>query len=550
MAMTGAAAVTESLLRNGVATLFALPGVQNDPLFYAFAQRRREPRVIHTRHEQGASYMALGYAQSTGRPGVYCVVPGPGVLNTTAALCTAYATNAPVFCLSGQIRSDLIGKNTGQLHELPDQLAILKGLTKFAACASSVADVPRKIDEAFAKLSSGRPRPVAVEVPTDILAQTADVSLPDAARANAREPLDRDCIKAAARLLGAARRPVIVVGGGAMDAGVPLIEIAELLQAPIVYNRMGKGAVSDSHPLCAPKPLGSAFLDDADAILAVGTRLADLAPPASGAGRAIVRLEIDPEEARRNGPPAVLVEGDAKDALAALAEILPAHNRSRQQLKPAMLAMKRAFDAAIAEEVGPQVAWLNAIRSALPANGIFVDEATQVGYCARFAFPVDRPRSFITTGYQGTLGAGFPTALGAQVAHPQRQVVSVNGDGGFMFNLSELSTAVQQRIPLIVIIFTDNSFANVRRNQDERYGGRRIAVELHNPDFVRLAETFGCAALRANTPAALERAVDEGTRLRQPLLIEVPVGEMPSPWPLLHGRKRLVGSQGSEVRHQ
>src|SRR5579872_4583662 len=247
--MTGGAALVEMLRRHGIDTLFALPGVQNDALFVALYDAGEAIRVIHTRHEQATAYMALGYARASGRVGAYAVVPGPGLLNTTAALSTAYATNAPVLCISGQIPSDLIGRGFGLLHEIPDQLAILNGLTKWAARINHPTETGKLVNEAFRQLADGRPRPVALEMPLDVMAREYAVDLPRPEPAPSPPEPDPDLVDQAAALLAAAKQPLIYVGSGAAAAGGELLALAERLQAPVTTYTGGKGILSDRHYL-------------------------------------------------------------------------------------------------------------------------------------------------------------------------------------------------------------------------------------------------------------------------------------------------------------
>ncbi len=532
--MTGAQAVVEMLRRHGVDTLFALPGVQNDALFNALYDARGAIRVIHTRHEQGVAYMAYGYAKSTGRVGAYAVVPGPGVLNTTAALATAYAANARVLCISGQIPTQQIGRGLGVLHEIPDQLAILRGLTKWAARIDDPAQVPHLVGEAFYQLHTGRPRPVALEIPTDVLALEADVTLPGAPEAYPVPGPDPGAIDRAATLLGRAERPLIMVGGGADHAAAELLAVAEMLQAPVVSNTHGRGAVSDRHYLGLHGPGGHRLWADADVVLAIGTRL--LRPlTAWGVDEALmlIRVDIDPSEIERIHPPTIGIVADARRTLAALLEALPAHNRPRASRETELRALKADLDQAFAT-LQPQYDLLRVIRDELPDDGILVDEMTQVAYVARYALPVYRPRTLITPGYQGTLGYGFATALGVKIAHPDRAVLSISGDGGFMFTAAELSTAVLHKIGVVALVFNDGAYGNVLRMQKDMHGGRVIATNLRNPDFVKLAESFGAMGVRAAGLPELRAALRAAFAHPGPTLIEMPVGEMPEPRRFTH----------------
>ena len=529
--MTGGGALVEMLRRHGVETIFALPGVQNDALFVAFYDAGEALRVIHTRHEQGAAYMAYGYARSSGKVGAYAVVPGPGLLNTTAALATAYATNTPVLCISGQIPCDLIGRGFGLLHEIPDQLGILRTLTKWAARISHPTQAGQLVNEAFRQLRDGRPRPVALEMPLDVMAFETEVALPAAGEPPAPTMPDPELIDKAAALLAGAKKPLLFLGGGAIGAAEEVLAIAEVLEAPVVSYTGGKGIVSDRHYLAQSALAGHELWREADVVLAVGTRLHQ--PQVRwGIDRdlQLIRIDIDPTEITRILKPSLGIVADAKAALAALRNALERRNPRRQSRKEELDALKSRSLARLADNLGPQCEYLQAIRAELPDDGIYVEDLTQVGYVGRVAFPVYHPRSYIHSGYQGTLGFGFATALGAKVGRPDLPVVSVSGDGGFMYNVQELSTAVKHGIDIVAIVFADGAYGNVRRMQKEDYGNRLIGVDLHNPHFPKMAESFGVAGVRTTTPDGLRRELAAALKRRSTTLIEVAVGEMPDPW--------------------
>ncbi|MBV9555235.1 MAG: hypothetical protein JO032_20845, partial [Alphaproteobacteria bacterium] len=451
--MTGGGALVEMLRRHGIDTLFALPGVQNDALFVALYDAGDAIRVIHTRHEQGAAYMALGYARASGRPGAFAVVPGPGLLNTTAALATAYATNTPVLCVSGQIPSDLIGRGFGLLHEIPDQAAILQGLTKWAARINHPSETGRLVNAAFRQLAEGRPRPVALEMPLDVMAREYAVSLPSREPPAAPPEPDPDLTAAAAKALGEAKAPLIYVGSGAMDAGAEILALAERLQAPVVTYTGGKGVVSDRHYLAQNLLAGHELWKSADVVLAIGTRLNQpLTRWGTDANLKLIRVDLDAVEIARIVRPAIGIVADASAAAAALVAALdcsPPRTSRQNELE----GLKAKTAATIADRLGPQCAYLAAIRDVLPDDGIYVEDLTQVGYVGRVAFPVYRPRTYIHSGYQGTLGYSYATALGAKVARPDVPVVSVSGDGGFMYNVQELSTAALFGIDAVAVVF-------------------------------------------------------------------------------------------------
>ena len=528
--MSGGDAVVRSLVAHGIANLYCLPGVQSDHLFNALFDAGDAIRAVHTRHEQGAAYMALGAALATGRIAAYSVVPGPGFLNSTAALAIAYSTGAKVLALIGQIPSRRIGKGEGHLHEIPDQLGILRTLTKSAERVERPEDAPGLVAQAFQRMHSGRPRPVAIEVPPDMLGAKAEVTLAAPLAPEPPAPLDEDAIARAAQALAAAECPVIFVGGGAHDASAEVQALAERLTAPVVGFRRGKGVLDNRHVLSHPLPGGHALWAKADVVLAVGTRMfLPLSAWGSDDKLKIIRIDIDPAEFDRSRVPVTGLAGDA----AAVLRRLDQHLAKRMPLDKARVAASRALKEQVAvklEKLGVIRNYLNAIRDALPDNGVLVDELTQVGYAARVAYEARGPRTYLSSGYQGTLGWGVATALGAKDALGDTPVVAISGDGGFMFNVQELSTAVRHRIPIVTILFNDGAYGNVRNMQRHEHGNRVIGTDLANPDFIKLADSFGIAGHRAKEPAALRRALETALSKNEPALIEVPVGDLPDPW--------------------
>lgn len=537
--MTGGDAVVESLKRWDVDTVFGLPGVQLDQFFDALHRRGEGIRVIHTRHEQGAAYMALGAAASTGKPAVFAVVPGPGVLNAGAALSTAYACGARVLCVTSTVATAQIGRGNGALHEIPDQTGFLRGLTKWYGRAASAAEVPAVMDEAFRQLMSGRPRPVAVEVPPDVLAQRA-VFAPQARPAvPARPQVDASAVERAAELLMAAKKPMIVVGSGARSAAPALTRLAEVLQAPVVSRTQGRGIVSDKSDFSWSAAMANDQWADVDVVLALGTRLTQLREWGTDKDLAVIRVDIDYPEIVRSGPPRLPIIADAADFTEALLAYLDVRSFRAPDRRTEIRRVRTEFEAKLVQTIQPQTDYLHAIRAVMPDSGILVDEMTQVGFVARYSFPVYHPHGFISSSYQGTLGFGFATAIGVQAANPDRRVVAVSGDGGFLFTMPELSVLAQQQIPLTTVVFVDGHFGNVRRIQERSYGERYIASELHNPDMLLLARSFGIRGLRAEGPAGLQEALATAFAEGGPTLIEVPVRieDMASPWAYVHGHK-------------
>lgn len=536
--MTGGDILVAGLHRWGVDTLFGVPGVQLDELFDGLQRNGAGIRVLHSRHEQGAAYMAFGYAMVTGRPGVCAVVPGPGLLNAGAALSTAYACNARVLCLTSTVNSALIDRRMGALHEINDQDGLLRSLTKWSARATHASEIPALLDEAFRQLMTGRPRPVALEVPPDILAQTGFFTYPEA-KPELRNPVaDPAAIEQAATLIAGARNPMIIVGSGAQDAGKQVGRLAELIQAPIVSRHMGRGVVRSDHEYALPAAAALPHWPDVDVVIGIGSRLTQLREWGMGGGLKVVHIDLDQSELTRIAPPTVGIVADAADATSKLVEALERTGIAPASRTAEFATIRAAFREEIAAEIQPQIGILDTIRAAMDDDDVFVDEMTQVGYAARYGLPIHTPRTYVNSSYQGTLGYGYATALGAQVGAGRRRTFSVNGDGGFMYTMPELATAVLHDIPLIAIVFNDGNFGNVRRIQANKYGGRLIASNLHNPDFVKLAESFGAVGIRAEI-SELADALQQAKAANGPVLIEVPMSleRTASPWKHVHGRK-------------
>ena len=548
--MTGGMAIVEALIANGVDTLFGLPGAQLYALFDALQQRRRQIRTVGARHEQACGYMAFGYARSTGRPGVYAVVPGPGLLNTAAALATAFGCGAPVLCLTGQVPSAFIDRGRGHLHELPDQLATLKSLVKWAARIERPADAPEAIKAAFIQMLSGRPGPVALEMAWDSMGASALVAPPVAAAIPAPPPPAAAQVEAAAKLLAAAQRPMLMTGSGAQHASAAVAELAEALPAPVTAFRGGRGVLAEDHALAISSYAAFRLWPDVDLLLGIGTRLELPYMRWTGMMRLIdrpsppphlLRIDIDPAEMGRLVPEAGIL-ADAQEGtralLAAFRRLEPGAAGGDKAWRERVAGAKVCARAEI-EKVQPQLAYLDIIRELLPRDGFFVGELSQVGFTSYFGFPVLAPRSYVSEGYQGTLGFGFPTALGVKIANPDRVVLSVTGDGGFMFAVQELATAVQEKIGLITLLFNNGSYGNVLRDQRTNFANRIHGALLDNPDFMLLAKSFGVEGHRVGSPQELRPVLRQVLGAKRPVLIEVvlaPNSEA-SPWEFIHPRR-------------
>lgn len=534
MEMTGGQALARQLVAEGVRDVFGIPGVQLDWATDALLDVEPDLRYWTPRHEQATSYMADGYARTSGKPGVCMVVPGPGLLNAMAGLSTAYACNSPVLCISGQIPTPMIGRGLGMLHEVRGQSQILGSVTKWNRMARHPAEVAALVHEAFVELRSGRPQPVGLEIPPDVLQARADIALLGAANGRSDElPLPADLERAAALLRGA-RLPVIYAGGGALAGGAAdaLRQLAQTLQAPLVMSDNGRGVLSDLHPLALTQLGGRCVLPHADVVLVVGSRFVNgHGGPTHASPRAqyiYVNTDVDAMgEPRASG---IALQTGVRAGTLALLERVQGH---KPTARAGIVTQVRAWCDEQIAHIEPQLSYVRALRAAIPPDGILVSELTQVGYAAGFAYPVYAPHTFITPGYQGTLGYGFATALGVALGNPDKAVVSINGDGGFGWNMQELATAAKYHARLVTVVFADGAFGNVRRIQANVFK-REIGTDLHNPDFVKLAESFGVNAARVDSPAALGAAVSSALAAGGPTLIEARVQPMPGPWHLIH----------------
>ena len=376
---------------------------------------------------------------------------------------------------------------------------------------------------------SGRPRPVSIEVPADRWSSAAEPTLVDPVPV--RPTLDGDAVERAAALLARAERPLIVIGGGAQDAGQEIAELATLLQAPITTRRMGHGTVPTRHPLFVPVTVGRDLWAEADVVVGIGSRLEwPLTRWGVDPDLTLIKVDVDPDELDRHGATTVGIAGDAAEVAAALSDALRG-GPARADRTAEVADRRRAFEVDL-DRLRPQLDHLAAIRDVLPDDGVLVEDVTQVGFAAHLGFDFRRPRTFVSSGPAGTLGAGFAMGLGAQAALPDRRVVVVAGDGGFLFTASELATAVQHDIPLVTMVFDDGAYGNVRRIQEQRFGpDRTIASRLRNPDFVAFAESFGALGLRARTTEEVRPQLERAFAHGGPAVVVVDSGPMPDPWP-------------------
>jgi len=536
--MSGGEALVQSLAGEGVEVVFGIPGIQ---IYGIVAALRDEPGVhmITTRHEQATTYMADGYARASGKPGVALVVPGAGLYNAASGLTNAYSRSTPVLIIAGQVPRGAIGKDRGVVHEIADQSSTVRSVTKWQRQASRPREVPDVVFEAFRQMRTGRPRPVLIEMPPEAGVEREEVRLRSPARISRIVPSPEE-LREAADVIAKSRIPLIYAGGGVArsDGEQALVRLAEATNIPVVTSSGGKGVIPDTHPLS----YGSCFsprgdrqemnqlyevMQSADVVIGIGARFS-LGNPA-GEGSVLVNINIDDTELTRHQANTLPLHGDAGATMEALIpHLLDAGAGERPSAAEAVSAARRLiayYDIRLKE---PQYAVMEAMHRGIPEDAFIVWDVTQFGYYARTHWQVSHPKTYIDSGYSFNLGYAFPTSLGVKVAKPDRPVVCMTGDGGFMFNSSELSTAMQYGINVVTVVFRNESYGNVARDLDDAFGGA-YGTDLHNPDFVRFAESFGAVGMRADDPMELERLIPLALERQAPVIIDVPFGEMPIP---------------------
>lgn len=521
--IAGGEAVVRALAGHGVDLVFGIPGAHNLDIYRHLPGYRI--RHIGVRHEQGAGYAADGYARVAGRPGVCLTTSGPATLNAAAAIGQAYSDSVPVLLVSPGMPLRRMARGSGELHETKDQSAAMAAIAAYSHRVGSVAEIPVAVAQAFAAMTSGRPRPVHIEVPYDLLAASAEAP-PIAPATPASAPPDPETLDAAARRLAVAERPVVIAGGGARHAGSELRAVAERLGAPVVTTANGKGALPEDHPLALGAglhlPSVRALVEDADVVLVVGSELApsDLWHGPLPLGGKLVRIDIDPAALVTNAAPEIAVSAEARLALRGLCERLGAASSVPTERAEVWRERKRRE----ARTEAAEWLWLvEALGAALGRDGIVAGDSAMACYYGVLAnLPLHAPASFLyPTGY-GTLGYGLPAAIGAKLARPDAPVVALLGDGGLMFTVAELATAAQLRLPLPVVVADNAGYGEIRAEMIGR-GDPVHAVDLPSPDFPGLARALGCDARTAGDAATLTGAVAKALTAERPTLIHVPI---------------------------
>ncbi len=506
----------------GVDTIFGIPGVHNVEMYRALPRSRI--RHILARHEQGAGYMADGYARATGKPGVCFTITGPGLTNIMTALGQAYSDSSPVFVISSALDIGDAAQGRGRLHEMLDQRGAAATVTGLAMRAYTAKDVRDCIARAFASFSSGRPRPAYLEIPLDVLSQPAGDGW--APRPLPLLPVhSQKQIDAAVTKLKAAKSPVIILGGGALHGGMAATAIAERLGAPVFTTTAGKGAIRADHPLCAgfclSRPSTLTFLNQSDAILCAGSELSETDFWNSRAilENNLIRIDIDPASLVRPHSAEIPMLGDAKAGLEAiLLGLKPKTNDGKAPaFKNSILKLNKATPDPLREILA---AVLTVIREALPDNTVIASDMTQIAYAANEIFPVMLPRTWLHPVGFGTLGFGLPAGIGAKFGIGNRPTAVLIGDYGLQYTINELGTAAEHRLPLVILLWNNNALGQIRDDMI-RKGIQPNAVTLENPDFQMLAGAYGCIAVKPRSLDTLAAAIGRALKAERPTLIEM-----------------------------
>jgi acetolactate synthase-1/2/3 large subunit len=509
----------------GVEVVFGIPGVHTVELYRGLPATRI--RHVTPRHEQGAGFMADGYARVSGRPGVCFIITGPGMTNVLTAMGQAFGDSVPMLVISSVNRTEQLGMGQGRLHELPSQRNAVAGVAAFSHTLLRAEQLPEVLARAFALFASARPRPVHVEIPIDVITSEAGHLALEPRPVPGPPGPAPEAIARAADLLRTAKQPLVVLGGGAVDAGEEALRLVERLDAPVVNTVNAKGVLPPGHPLCAGENMAFAPIRDAlrqaDVVVAVGTEFGETEmypdpQPLALEGK-LIRIDIDPEQLVRGFPAAVPILSDARLALAALDAALGTQS-------PQVSGARRAAEirAAVRKLWWPAIAVhervLNVVQRAL-GDPIIVGDQTQPVYGGNQFFAPSRPRSWFnsSTGY-GTLGYALPAAIGATLAAPERPVVALIGDGGLQFTLPELASAVEAQVPVIVLLWNNQGYGEIKTYMAEKHIPQ-IGVDIFTPDFVAIAQGFGCAAERAGSLEHLQQSLTAAADRIVPTLIEI-----------------------------
>ena len=532
----GAEAIVKCLDREGIEMVFGIPGHYNMPIFDALYNHPRI-RTITVRHEQGAAFMADGYARATGMPAAIIPLPGPGLTNAMTGIGEAYYDSSPMLILVTQVDRRFIDQDAGLLHEMTKQYEILEPLTKSGFRLREGAEISPLFHQAMSELRNGRPRPVQIEIPLDIqqesMTWTDEMGNLEPATANPAVP-PADQIEEVVSALIKADRPLLYTGGGTISSGASaeLTRLAERLGAPVLMTGMGVGAVPGNHRLAcgvawAPVADITPLVKACDLFLAVGTRFNEAMTHSWNLPlpEQTIRIDIDPLEIERNLPMSQKVVGDAKAVLTAIHESLDSQGYGqKQEMHPDLSKAQKELLSALETRVGSTLPWMKTMRDTLPRNTILSCDMSLFWADMLGIFPIYEPRTMLFPWGFGTLGFALPEAIGAKLAKPDSPVVAICGDGAFLFTGTELATAIQYNLSLPIIIPNNNAYGMIKMQQRDRYDERFMSVDLINPDLIALAHAFGANGEKVTDPAGFSAALKAALAAEKPTVIEIPWG--------------------------
>ena len=541
--MSGAKALLESLERQNVEVIFGIIGGATLPVYDVLCKSKI--RHILSRHEQCAAHAADGYARASGKAGVCMATSGPGATNLVTGIANAYMDSSPIIALTGQVPT--IGVNTSYMigrdaFQEADIIGITTPITKHNFQLREAAEIPKTVKTAFYIATTGRPGPVLIDIPKNVQAEVAEIEFSDNIELRGYKPTSNPHplqIKKASELLAKAEKPVILAGGGVItsNASKELLQLAELLMAPVATTFMGKGSFPEIHPLSLGSigmhgnPVANKLLCEADVLLAVGTRFSDRSTgnlDSFCAPAKKIHIDVDAAEIGKNVDVDIPIVADAKKALKALHERL-AKQLEKQENSAWIKRVKEAKEQlnppykGESKDLKPK-ALLQELRKLLPENAIVTTEVGQNQMWAALYFSALKPRTFISSGGLGTMGFGFPAAIGAKVACPERHVVDIAGDGSFRMTEQELATSVTENIPVTVIVLNNSVLGMVAQWQRMFFNKRYSAVKLGSvPDFVKLAEAYGAQGFRVGSVAEFSKAVKKALKSDVTTVIDVPI---------------------------
>ncbi len=537
--ITGGKVIVDCLKAHNVDTVFGIISTHTMHIYDALYDERESIQFIGGRHEHAVGFMADGYSRATGKPGVFLTSGGPGAADSIGSMGEAYQASSSILQITTNIEKDLIDKGKGSLHETKNQLDMFKSVTGWNALISNLSEIPAHIDSAFRRFQTDRPRPIELEIPTDLLGLKTDLNV-GAYKPDPPIDIDINSIIKASEILTNGRRPAILVGSGIImaNATTELKMLAESLNIPVICSTTGKGAFPEDHILSlgtgefggnrGHSPLAD-FIPSADPLIIIGSSMPYARTIQYGLKlpKSVIQIDIDPKEIGKNYPVSLGIVGNAKVILNQLiTELSGRPTRQSPSYTQEIAELKTAITDSLVTQFPNEFKTLKGIREVLLRDAIIVGDATQPVYRAHRCMPIYEPRTYFGPNSWAGLGFGFPAALGAKIGKPSKQVIAMVGDGGFQYNLQELATAVQYGIGVVTILFNDNAWGVLKDIQNDHFNKRFFATELSNPDFSKLSDAYGIPSSRVFNGRELTNSLDEALRsgLAHLIIVEMPNG--------------------------